>query len=142
MVPAQDLGLLGGSWDVGKGLRKGPPRLELELWRGQTGEAEATAEMGPVPDKQPQAETTIREREEIPWLLLISLPPVSSQRLPLAEPDRKPAGEEPGKCSFLGAAAVIQSRAGEGRQSRQVSTHVPTGNHRGSLVSLQEYLYF
>lgn len=45
MVPAQDLRLPGGSQDVAKGLPKGPPRLELEPWRGQTGEAEATAEM-------------------------------------------------------------------------------------------------
>lgn len=120
MGPAQELGLPGGSWDVEKGLPKG---------RGQTGEAEATAEKWPLPEKQSQANAPqIREREEIPWLLLFSLPPVSSQWLPLAKPDRKSAGRVPGKCSFLGAATVLQSVGGKGRQSRQGSAQMSTGN--------------
>ena len=85
---------------------RGCPRLELELWRGQTGEAEAKAEMRP--HRQAQAETTVRER-----VLLISPLPVSSQRLSLAKHDRKPADEEPGKRSFLRVAAGLElSRIG------------------------------
>lgn len=52
--------------------------------------------------------------------------PVSSQRLSLAEPDRKPADEEPGKCSFLGVAAGIELS----RRGRQGSVQASTGNHR------------
>lgn len=48
MVPAQDLGLPCGSWGVEKELPKGPPRLDLQLWGGQTGK---------LADKQPRAET-------------------------------------------------------------------------------------
>lgn len=93
MVPAQDLGLPCGSWDVQKELTEGPPRLDLQLWRGRLGSWQISS-----PGQRPRKS----EREEILlWLLLFSLPPVSSQWLPLA--DRKPAGKEPGKCSFLGA---------------------------------------
>lgn len=50
----------------------------------QAGEAEATAEMWPLPNKQPLAETPqIRERKEIPWLLLFSLLRVSNHWLNL-----------------------------------------------------------
>lgn len=47
MVPAQDL-VPCGSWDVEKEQPEGPPRLDLQLWRGQTGK---------LADKQPRAET-------------------------------------------------------------------------------------
>lgn len=114
-----------GSWDVEKELPKGPPRLELELWRRQT----ATG----------RDHTNLRDK--IWWLLLFSLPPVSSQWHPLAEPDRKLAARSLGNVVFWGSLLITeQSRGGQAKQAVG-SAQMSTRNHCDSLTRLSPWIF-